>query len=762
MKTTDQLIKPFIFLLLTLIFSHSEIHSSVITVSGPINKSTTWDADTVKVFGDVLIKNGVLTIQPGTVVEFQGRFSLIADPGRIQALGTPGDTICFTIHDTTGYHGPNPSQGGWDGISLTGNSEFKYCKFQFAKPMDVFIAITNDNKHHEFQNCVISDIRKNGICSPFENSSLNLKNCTIKNIEGTGIIGTNIDVDHCIIKNTKYGINNIGHLVPGNPNITNCLIEFNETGICLASSRAVITGNIIQNNDVGVYIAFDSCSFLANNMIRNNLSSGILAKATQNLFVVNNLVYNNGEGIHLYECSFKVINSTIINNRGYGINGINITSILYNCIFRGNADPDKGQIYGSNGGDGYFHGHLYNNNIEDISGLKIAGSMINNIDMDPCFMDVLNTDFRLQSCSPCINTGIEDTTGLNLPEYDLDINPRIFGVAIDMGAYEAQYQTTGCVDHIYKGESGTISDQSFDLDYENNAECYKTIIAEEGKRILLEFTEFNTEEGYDWVYVYDGEYPASPTIGVFSGNTIPGKVFSSGNKMLLMFRSDNSVTKPGWTANYKAVCPCVDEILTSSSGIIQSNSEGTEYLNNEDCVKKIITDEGMQIVLEFEQFDLEDGYDWIWVYDGAYPSAPLIGTYSGNILPETIQSSGNALYIHFHSDYSITKSGWKASYSVNSSHKSTEKLHNEIPDNIINLEIYPNPTDGKVILFFEKEMKRVNIELYDLQGQIISNTVEYPVNRKLILDFKESGSGLYFLKIKTDEQCFEKKIIIEK
>ena len=38
--------------------------------------------------------------------------------------------------------------------------------------------------------------------------------------------------------------------------------------------------------------------------------------------------------------------------------------------------------------------------------------------------------------SPCIDAGIPDTTGQNLPEFDLDGNPRIVNEIIDMGVYE--------------------------------------------------------------------------------------------------------------------------------------------------------------------------------------------------------------------------------------------------------------------------------------------------------------------------------------
>jgi hypothetical protein len=61
-----------------------------------------------------------------------------------------------------------------------------------------------------------------------------------------------------------------------------------------------------------------------------------------------------------------------------------------------------------------------------------------NITGYPAYVDPSNGDYTLNWTSPCIEAGKEDTTGLNLPEYDLNGNPRIFNPRVDMGAYEFQ------------------------------------------------------------------------------------------------------------------------------------------------------------------------------------------------------------------------------------------------------------------------------------------------------------------------------------
>ena len=69
---------------------------STIYVLGTVPGDTTWNADTVKVTGDVSV-GGILTIAPGTYVEFQGHYRL--NVNGLQAIGTPSDSIIFTIND---------------------------------------------------------------------------------------------------------------------------------------------------------------------------------------------------------------------------------------------------------------------------------------------------------------------------------------------------------------------------------------------------------------------------------------------------------------------------------------------------------------------------------------------------------------------------------------------------------------------------------------------------------------------------------------
>lgn len=59
-----------------------------------------------------------------------------------------------------------------------------------------------------------------------------------------------------------------------------------------------------------------------------------------------------------------------------------------------------------------------------------------------------------------------------------------------------------------RGTSGIISSPHFPSEYDNNADCTWTILAEPGDTIALIFTDFQLEEGYDFLEISGTEAPS--------------------------------------------------------------------------------------------------------------------------------------------------------------------------------------------------------------------------------------------------------------
>lgn len=90
-----------------------------------------------------------------------------------------------------------------------------------------------------------------------------------------------------------------------------------------------------------------------------------------------------------------------------------------------------------------------------------------------------------------------------------------------------------------------------------------------------------------------------------------------------------------------------------------------EYYNNEEYTFTIAPDNASSVTLDFLSLDLENNYDYLYIYDGYNTSASLLGTYTGSSLPTSITSSMGAVTLKFVSDGATTNDGWGLVYNCN-------------------------------------------------------------------------------------------------
>jgi MSHA biogenesis protein MshQ len=72
---------------------------------------------------------------------------------------------------------------------------------------------------------------------------------------------------------------------------------------------------------------------------------------------------------------------------------------------------------------------------------------------------------------------------------------------------------------------------------------------------------------------------------------------------------------------------------------------------------------GGDITLSFTAFNYENGYDNLYVYDGTSASGTLLDTLTGTSIPSDLTATSGAMYITHDTDYSITRSGFGATWS---------------------------------------------------------------------------------------------------
>ena len=103
------------------------------------------------------------------------------------------------------------------------------------------------------------------------------------------------------------------------------------------------------------------------------------------------------------------------------------------------------------------------------------------------------------------------------------------------------------------GPSGTVNSSNYPANYENDEYCTWQIQVPVNKKVRLDFTEFKTETGKDYLLIYDTSHYQTATIA-FDGTTYkPPPFTSSGNVVRVRFISDGATTFKGFSFNYKQV-----------------------------------------------------------------------------------------------------------------------------------------------------------------------------------------------------------------
>lgn len=94
--------------------------------------------------------------------------------------------------------------------------------------------------------------------------------------------------------------------------------------------------------------------------------------------------------------------------------------------------------------------------------------------------------------------------------------------------------------------------------------------------ITLNFSAFDLELDYDYLFIYDGNSADAPLIGKYTGTNSPGTITSSGGSLLIEFRSDCGTTAPGWEASFTSVQ--LDLIAPSTAISVGNNWQTTDFM----------------------------------------------------------------------------------------------------------------------------------------------------------------------------------------
>ncbi len=130
-----------------------------------------------------------------------------------------------------------------------------------------------------------------------------------------------------------------------------------------------------------------------------------------------------------------------------------------------------------------------------------------------------------------------------------------------------------------------------------------------------------------------------------------------------------------WNRYYDLLNPASStpkDIFTACSGSFQDPGGSGNYTNNERYFYLIEPAGASEVTLSFSAFNLESGYDYLYIYDGDSHLDNLIATLDGTSIPAPITGTSGALLLEFRSDCGTTTSGWDASWTCNTAPSACE------------------------------------------------------------------------------------------
>lgn len=419
--------------------------AQTIEVSGL--QSGRWDADTIKVVGDVKVVDS-LTVAPGTVVLFDSFYGIaVTDGASFVAMGTAGDSVLFTVADTTGFSIHNSAKGGWNGFQLdrAGQVLMTYCRLEYAKASDTL------DMRGGAMNIVDCDAVELRGCVFFHNAAREYGGAI-------NAVGSNVAMTDCrVIDNRLFSGDDLYYRYGGGLQFLRCEV---------AMEGMEFRGNDGANS-IGGALCFDSCAVsldravFADNVSINGAGMYMVRCndydcRLSNILACHNTSSHFGGGMAFCDSSPVVYNMTVVGNTSLGVNCNGIfffqcsSPKLYNCIVSGNYNiepdfADSTQMW-SWTFDEYapeFHNCLIEGYDRLLVGFDVVKVFEDIIDGDPLFVSPDSCDFRLAADSPCRDAGNPDLPEWMAQGLDLGGLPRLLGTCVDIGAYEFSGASVG-------------------------------------------------------------------------------------------------------------------------------------------------------------------------------------------------------------------------------------------------------------------------------------------------------------------------------
>lgn len=193
--------------------------------------------------------------------------------------------------------------------------------------------------------------------------------------------------------------------------------------------------------------------------------------------------------------------------------------------------------------------------------------------------------------------------------------------------------------------------------------------------------------------------------------------------------------------------------ICNGATIVDSGGANGNYGNMESYVRVFIPSApNKKVKLTFTQFGLEDDYDYLYIYDGAGITAPLLtpAGLTGATLPGTFTSTAadGALTLRFSSDQAENGLGYKILASC-------EQMMGVSNFANIDFTYFPNPSNGVVNITSQTAITALKV--YNIQGQLLHSATIDATEAKV--DLSRFANGTYFFKVDFEGKDVNFKIV---
>ena len=260
--------------------------------------------------------------------------------------------------------------------------------------------------------------------------------------------------------------------------------------------------------------------------------------------------------------------------------------------------------------------------------------------------------------------------------------------------------------------------------YTDNKDYTMTFLpATEGGMLEAIFTEFNTENGWDHMYIYDGTSTSANQIGHYTGNNSPGTITATNPNGALTFHfiSDQNTNGSGWVATMRCL------------------GSGYEPLKVEVFADPEVIDKGETTQLSVLATGGDGNYTFLWEPTETLDNPTIINPVATPIEPQTTykvivtDGEGNTET----GEVTVTIRNWS------------------VDEDSFVPHLYPNPNNGT----FTIDLRDDEIE-YKLLNSIGQTLLSGKAKGKTQIN-ANLKQGVYFIQLTGKQGIKTEKIIIE-